>query len=120
MRKDVAKSAEALGFSWNAFYPTNENVEQMFAQIAADRFDAVYVWSTALSFANREQIAKVALQHGMPTISDVADFARQGLLLAYGQDLGSLFGDAAEYIDNCCRERNLKTFLCSSRRSSTW
>jgi putative ABC transport system substrate-binding protein len=99
MRKDVAKTAEALGIGWNAFYPTNENIEQIFAQIAADRFDAAYVWSTAISFPNREQIAKVALQHRVPTISDFADYARQGLLLTYGQDAGSFFGDAAEYID---------------------
>jgi putative ABC transport system substrate-binding protein len=99
MRKDVGKTAEALGISWNVFYPTNENVEQIFAQIAADRFDAAYVWSTAFSFANREQIGKVALQHRMPTISDLADFARQGLLLTYGQDVDGLFGDATEYVD---------------------
>ena len=99
MRKDVAKTAEALGISWNAFYPTNETVEQIFAQIAADRFDAAYVWSTAISFPNREQIAKAALQHGLPTVSDFADYARQGLLITYGEDFGSLFGDAAEYID---------------------
>jgi|SRR6266581_3388508 len=103
MRKDVAKTAEALGISWNAFYPTSENVEQIFAQIAADRFDAAYLWTTAFSFANREQIAKVALQHGVPTISDLADYARQGLLLTYGQDASSFFGDAAEYIDKLLR-----------------
>jgi putative ABC transport system substrate-binding protein len=67
--------------------------------LAADRFDAAYIWSTAISFPNREQIAKVALQHRVPTISDFADYARQGLLLTYGQDAGSFFGDAAEYID---------------------
>jgi putative ABC transport system substrate-binding protein len=99
MRKDVAKSAEALGISWNAFYPTSENVDQVFAQIAADRFDAVYIWTTFVSFANRERIAKVALEHGLPTISDLGDYARQGCLLTYGQDLGSYLGDAAEYID---------------------
>ena len=99
MRKDVGRTAEALGISWNVFYPTNENVDEIFAQIAADRFDAAYVWSTAFSFANREQIGKVALRHRMPTISDLADFARQGLLLTYGQDVDGLFGDAAEYVD---------------------
>ncbi len=103
MRKDVAKSAEALGISWSAFYPTSENVEQIFAQIAADRFDAAYIWTTAVSFPNREQIAKAALAHGVPTISDLAEYARQGLLLTYGQDLGSFFGDAAEYIDKLLR-----------------
>jgi len=103
MRKDVAKSAEALGISWNVFYPTSENIEQIFAQIAADRFDAVYIWTTFLSLANRERIAKAALEHGLPTISDLGDYARQGLLLTYGQDLGSLFGDAADYIDKVLR-----------------
>ena len=99
MRKDVGKTAEALGISWNVFYPTSENVEEIFAQIAADRFDAVYVWSTVFSFANREQIGKAALRHRMPTISDLADYARQGLLLTYGTDIDGLFGDAAEYVD---------------------
>ena len=55
MRKDVAKTAEALGISWNVFYPTNENVDEIFAQIAADRFDAAYVWTRRflLQTANR-------------------------------------------------------------------
>ncbi|WP_186294177.1 ABC transporter substrate-binding protein [Bradyrhizobium guangdongense] len=99
MRKDVAKTAEALGVDWKAFYSTSDSLEQIFAQIAADRFDAAYVWTTAFAFASREQIAKAALQHGVPTISDLADYARQGLLLTYGQDIGGLLGDAAEYID---------------------
>ena len=30
MRKDVGKTAQALGISWNVFYPTNENVERDF------------------------------------------------------------------------------------------
>jgi len=103
MRKDVAKAAEALGIRWNVFYSTSENIGQTFAQIAADRFDAAYVWTTAFAFANRDQIANAALQHSMPTISDLADYTRQGLLLTYGQDLGSFMGDAAEYVDKLLR-----------------
>jgi putative ABC transport system substrate-binding protein len=45
----------------------------------------------------------------VPTISDFADYARQGLLLTYGQDAGSFFGDAAEYIDKFDLVINLKT-----------
>ena len=103
LREDVAKSAEALGVSWSAFYPTKENVEQVFTQIAADRFDAAYLWTTAFSFAEREQIARAALEHGVSTISDLADYARQGLLLTYGQDFSSFMGDAAEYVDKLLR-----------------
>jgi putative ABC transport system substrate-binding protein len=103
LREDVAKSAEALGVSWSVFYPTKENVDQVFAQIAADRFDAAYLWTTAFSFAEREQIANAALEHGVSTISDLADYARQGLLLTYGQDFSSFMGDAAEYVDKLLR-----------------
>ncbi len=99
MRKNVSKAAEALGISWSVFYPPSENIEQVFAQIAADRFDAAYVWSTAVAFANRERIGKAALKYRMPTVSDLADYARQGLLLTYGEDADSLFGDAADYVD---------------------
>jgi len=99
MTNDVIKATKALGISWKAFYPTSETFEQTFGQIDADRFDAVLVWSTAVAFPHREEIARLALQHRLPTISDAGEYASQGLLLTYGTDIAGLFADSVEYID---------------------
>ena len=39
----------------------------------------------------------------MPTISDNTEFAKDGVLLTYGVEVGSLIGDTAEYIDKLLR-----------------
>jgi putative ABC transport system substrate-binding protein len=39
----------------------------------------------------------------VPTISDNTDFAREGVLVTYGLDLGRLIGGTAYYIDKLLR-----------------
>ncbi len=104
LETDVGAAAKELDFSWKLFDPSNlEEMDRTFAQIAADGFDAAYVWSSPFTFLNRRPIAQMALRYGVPTISDNSDFASEGILLTYGMDLSRLVEGTAEYIDPLLR-----------------
>lgn len=101
---DIGAGAKKLRFTSQKFYPADlEDVGRIFAQLAAEGFDAAYIFSTPFSFGNRRQIAQIALQYRVPTISDNTEFAKDGVLLTYGVEVGSLIGDTAEYIDKLLR-----------------
>lgn len=101
---DIGAAAKKLGFTLQEFYPADsEDLGRIFAQLAAQGFDAAYIFSTPFSFGNRRQIAQLALRYRVPTISDNTEFAKDGVLLTYGVEVGSLIGDASEYIDKILR-----------------
>ncbi|MCG2642447.1 MULTISPECIES: ABC transporter substrate-binding protein [Bradyrhizobium] len=103
---DISAAAQKIGFTSQVFYPDPADVhdlDKIFAQLATDRFDAAYIFSTPFTFGNRKRIAEVAKQYRVPTVSDNTDFARAGVLVTYGLDLGNLVGDTAEYIDKLLR-----------------
>ena len=104
IEKGMNAAAQKLGISWTSFFPnTADDIDDAFARISAGGFDAAYVWATPFSLLYRKRIAEAALRHRVPTISDNTEFAREGLLLTYGYDLGGVIGDAAEYIDKLFR-----------------
>ena len=104
MQKDATAAARTLGFAWEAFYPAApEDVESIFARLASEGFDAVYVWSTPFTYLNRTHIAKIAIQYRVPTISESSDYAREGALLTYGLDVSRLIEASTEYIDKLLR-----------------
>jgi putative ABC transport system substrate-binding protein len=106
IESDIATAGQKIGFASQVFYPDPADVQDLdriFARLATDGFDAAYIFSTPYTFKNRERIADVARQYRVPTISDNTDFARAGVLLTYGLDVGSIVGDTAEYIDKLLR-----------------
>ncbi len=104
MEKELITAAGALGFTWETFYPAvPEDYDRIFARLAAEGFDAAYISPGPLGYANRGRIAKMALQHRVPTVSDTTEYAREGVLLSYGLDTSRLLVRAAEYIDKILR-----------------
>jgi putative ABC transport system substrate-binding protein len=80
--KDVNAAASTLGFTWQAFRAgVPEDYDTIFAQLAAEGFDAAYVPPGPLSYANQTRIAELARQHHMPTLGDHPAFAKNGFLL---------------------------------------
>ena len=53
----------------------------------------------ATTLSARERIAKLALQHRLPTGFNVGAFAIAGGLLSYGPYIGDLYERAAGYVD---------------------
>jgi putative ABC transport system substrate-binding protein len=52
-----------------------------------------------MTFASRQQIADLAVQHRLPGIHLLRDYAEAGLLLTYGPNLQAHYRHAATYID---------------------
>jgi putative ABC transport system substrate-binding protein len=70
---------------------------------AKGRADALYVVGEALVTANAVQITKLALDAGLPAISNYREFAASGGLMAYGVDQNDMFRLAASYVDRILR-----------------
>src|SRR5262249_7438267 len=70
---------------------------------AKGRADALYVVGEALVTANVVLIAKLALDAGLPAISNNPEFAVSGGLIAYGASIPALFQRAADVVDKILR-----------------
>jgi ABC-type uncharacterized transport system substrate-binding protein len=118
MQKDIRSAGRALGFTWKVFYLTSlTDVGATFEQLAAEGYDAVYIWPSTFAFLNRARIAAAALQYRLPTISDTTEYARFGVLLSYGvQDSSPRRSTSINY----SAVRSPPTCLCNSRPNSSW
>jgi putative tryptophan/tyrosine transport system substrate-binding protein len=70
---------------------------------AKGRADALYVVGEALVTANAVLITKLALDAGLPAISNYREFAASGGLMAYGPNFPALFQRAADVVDKILR-----------------
>jgi putative ABC transport system substrate-binding protein len=70
---------------------------------AKGRADALYVVGEALVIANAVLITKLALDAGLPAISNYREFAASGGLMAYGPNFPALFQRAADVVDKILR-----------------
>ena len=101
---ELNHAADVLGFRWQGFYLAEaEDIDKLFADIAADGFDAVYIPPGPFTLANAALFGKAARQHGVPTVSDGDFYARSGALLTYGVDMKPYVNRGVEYIDKILR-----------------
>ena len=70
---------------------------------AKGRADVLYVVGEALVIANVVLITKLALDAGLPAISNYREFAVSGGLMAYGPNFPALFQRAADDVDKILR-----------------
>ena len=101
---EVNHAADILGFSWQVFYLAGaEDIDKVFAGIAAEGFDAVYIAPGPVTVVNAPRIGEAARRYHLPTVADQDVFARGGALLTYGVDSNSLVVRGVEYIDKILR-----------------
>jgi len=97
-------AAGKLGFTWQRFQPIVANdYDEIFAHLAAQHFDAAYIFADPLSILNIARISQLALRHRIPTVGEYPGWAKDGLLLTYGQDLLWTNSRASEYVDKILR-----------------
>jgi putative ABC transport system substrate-binding protein len=97
-------AASTLGFEWQTFPAAVANdYDEIFARLATEHFDGAFVPSTPFNSQNQARICQLALRHRIPAVSETAEWAREGLLLAYGQDFSWALIRGAEYIDKILR-----------------
>jgi putative ABC transport system substrate-binding protein len=81
-------------------------IDKLFKQITQGKFDAVIVQPGQVMFAQRKQIAQVALANRLPTMAWSADVVEAGMLMSYGAHLPALYKRAAYYVDRILRGTN--------------
>jgi putative ABC transport system substrate-binding protein len=69
-----------------------------FAAMAQGRAQALIVVQTGMTFAQREQIAALALKQRLPSIYGTSEFVMAGGLASYGPSYADLFRRAATYV----------------------
>ena len=70
-------AARELGFTWQAFpAAVAEDYDEIFARLAAEQFDAVYVPGLPFNNNNRTRICQLALRHRLPAVSDASTWAK--------------------------------------------
>jgi ABC-type uncharacterized transport system substrate-binding protein len=78
-------------------------IEKAIAQIASQRADALVVRGDPMFYANREQIGRLALQYGLPTMAEEQRLVEAGMLMSYGPNQTAIDGIIASYIDRILR-----------------
>jgi putative ABC transport system substrate-binding protein len=75
------------------------DLEGAFEQAARERADSLYVLSDRLTFVNRSQIADMAVQRRLPSLTTTRTGVEVGSLVSYGPKLRDLYRRAAVYVD---------------------
>ena len=80
-----------------------EDLDGAVAQAAGGRPDVLIVIHDVLTVSHRAQIARLALQHNLPSICASTPFVDAGGLVAYAPSLPGLFKRAAVFVDRIFR-----------------
>jgi putative ABC transport system substrate-binding protein len=96
----VALGARALGLQLIMLEVRGaDDFERAFAAAASHRAQGLYAIATNTVVAHRARLARLAIEHRLPSISELSLLADAGLLLSYGADLEALGRRAATYVD---------------------
>jgi putative ABC transport system substrate-binding protein len=102
--ESIITAASRFGFTWQRFRAAVANdYDGIFSQIAKEQFDAAGIQPDPLTQQNAAHISELALLHRIPTVGTSPQWARGGLLLAYGQDSSWSAARAADYVDKILR-----------------
>jgi putative tryptophan/tyrosine transport system substrate-binding protein len=71
----------------------------VFEDIARERAGAVFVFDDVLVTTHSRQILDWAARIGLPVISQYAEFAEAGAVMAYGPSISDIYRHAASYVD---------------------
>ncbi len=78
---------------------TPSDIEGAFATMTRSRAGAFLMLGGSMTHASRQQIADLAVQHRLPGLSLLREYAEAGLLLTYGPNQVAQYRGAATYID---------------------
>jgi putative tryptophan/tyrosine transport system substrate-binding protein len=98
-------AASRLGFTWQFFQVATAATayDEIFARLAAEHFDAVYLPGLPSNYNNRTRIGQLALRHRIPAVSDDSSWAKEGFLLTYGQNSSWTKARGVDYVDKILR-----------------
>jgi len=82
---------------------TPDEINGAFTTIVKKRTQAVLVQDSQMLSRYSERVTALALQHRLPTVSQIPRFVEHGGLLQYGADVYELFRRSASHVDKILR-----------------
>jgi putative tryptophan/tyrosine transport system substrate-binding protein len=101
---ELGREAARLGLQIQPFITRQPGeIGAAFAAARAARLEALLVYPHPMFWLERQRIAQLASEIGLPAIYENADFVEAGGLMAYGASLVDMSRRAAGYIDRILR-----------------
>jgi putative ABC transport system substrate-binding protein len=100
MWREIQRTSENLKMTprtWEA--RTAEEIGRAFAEIRAERMDAVIILPSPTVNSHRRQIAELAIKYRLPSLYAFREFVEAGCLLSYGPSVADLWIRSADYVD---------------------
>jgi putative ABC transport system substrate-binding protein len=99
-RRATEEAARTLGLQLHTIQvPTPDEMPAGFEKAAADGTEALVVLPDAMFWNERARIVQLAAKHRMPVIYPEREYADEGGLLAYGQNVPNNWRRVATYVD---------------------
>jgi len=100
VRKGAENAAQKVGLTLVSVEARNpQEIEAAFASFVSERVQAFISAGDALFFAQRRQIAELALKSRLPSMFSQREYAAAGGLMSYGENLSEFFRRAAPFVD---------------------
>jgi len=100
VRKGAQNAAQKVGLTLVSVEARNpQEIEAAFASFVSERVQAFISAGDALFFAQRRQIAELALKSRLPSMFSQREYAAAGGLMSYGENLSEFFRRAASFVD---------------------
>jgi putative ABC transport system substrate-binding protein len=98
--KGVENAGKAMGITAIAVHAkTPEEIEQGFAALRREGAEAVIIANDGFLNGRKQQLAELALQHRLPSISPHSDQAEAGGFMSYGISFAEIYRRLAVYTD---------------------
>jgi putative ABC transport system substrate-binding protein len=97
--REAQAAAHILGVRLTVLSAVTENdFDQVFASLAQQRADALFITADPFFATKREHLVALAAQHAMPTTYEFREFVEAGGLMSYGTDLNDGFYKGGNYV----------------------
>jgi len=96
--RDVRQAGSTMGLQIQFFnVSTSQEIDSIFATIARDRPDALFVGADPFLNSRRVQLSLLATRHGLPAIYSNREFVEVGGLLSYVSDIADAYRQIGIY-----------------------
>jgi len=104
---ELEGAAKSMGLKLSSFEAsTSQEVDTVFANIARERLDALFVAGDSLFLSRRVQLALLAAFHRLPAIAALRDFTEAGGLMSYGASLRDAYRQVGTYAGRILKGAN--------------
>jgi ABC-type uncharacterized transport system substrate-binding protein len=96
--RDLNVAARAMGLQISVLRAdTSREIDMAFAEIARQRFDALFVGEGPFLNIRRVQLVQLAAHHSIPAIYSGREYAEIGGLMSYGADISDAYRQVGVY-----------------------